>query len=192
MRLFLALEVPAAVRSRIAAATQLLRERFAQQVRWVDPDAVHLTVKFLGEQSPELAADLLQRLAPRAEGHAAFDLACGGIGAFPSLRRPRVVWCGVEPNPALTLLYEDVEGAASEAGLEREQRAYRPHLTLGRLRRPLSAEEGVEFAAVGDLELSERFTVESVQLMRSDLTAAGARYERLWSVGLAGRSAGGR
>ena len=195
MRLFLAIEVPAAVRRRIAEATGALRERFAREVRWVDPESVHLTVKFLGEQPPELAADLLHRLAPRVERHPAFDLTCRGIGAFPSLGRPRVVWCGVDPNPALTLLYEDVERAAAEAGLDREERAFHPHLTVGRLRAPLATAEAAEFADIaraGDPQLTERFPVESVQLMRSDLTAAGARYERVWSVGLATPSAGGR
>src|SRR5690606_29803955 len=104
-------------------------------------------------------------------------LEIGGLGAFPSLRRANVLWIGVTGDPDLALLQREIEPALSRLGFPREQRPFRPHITIGRLRsgeRPLDIER---LASLVDFQA--RVTVESVELMQSVMTPGGSRYETL-------------
>ena len=110
----------------------------------------------------------------------------GVIGAFPNFRRPRVVWMGVSPEPKLELLHHDVEAAAAKLGFEMDGRPFRPHLTLARVK-PRSTEAEILRAlarAAKHIEFTEELFVESIDLMQSDLSSAGARYRVLASAPL--------
>ena len=184
MRLFLAINLPADVRAAIAEAVDPLRTA-TPGFGWSDPAKVHLTVKFLGEQ-PESVVDPLREAIERvAARHEMMDLDIGGVGAFPNLRRPRVVWLGVTPAPKLELLHHDVEVACEALGFEVEGRAFRPHLTLARIRERATTEETRALArAAREIDYRETVTVESIDLMRSHLSSAGARYDPMWSARL--------
>jgi 2'-5' RNA ligase len=119
--------------------------------------------------------------------HPPFSLRFGGVGAFPDMRRPRVVWMGIEASPALLALQRDVASALEGLGFDAEAREYSPHLTMGR------AEQGARASAFSGFEtrardVAYRATVEfgSVDLMRSHIGRAGARYERLLAAPLGG------
>lgn len=107
-------------------------------IRWQDPANMHLTLKFLGD----LPGERLDRLAALLSGlrHPSFDMTLAGVGAFPDPSRPKVIWAGVNPHPALMELQREVESAAGEVGVEREEREYRPHVTLGRVERAPAGE----------------------------------------------------
>lgn len=185
LRLFVAVNLEPALRDRVFAAAQPLREALGRAVSWTGPHNLHLTLRFLGEQPAERAPFVGDALAAAARPVPAHALAIGGLGAFPDLRRPRVLWLGIEANPALSVLYNAVDRALASLDIAPEARAFHPHLTLGRVRpgavAPTAALESVASA------LGERFrsAVRSVELMRSELAAGGSRYTVLRSVALA-------
>ena len=176
MQLFIALNLPKAERDRIFEAAEPLRTS-GFPVRWLEPDSYHLTLKFLGNVRPELVP-AVERVVDRvSEATGAFPLTVSGFGAFPTIRRPGVLWIGVEPSPALRCLKQDLEWGLANHGFERETRAFHPHITLGR------AEESEGAGAFRGLdELSAKLeyrgevSVGTVDLMRSQLSRSGAQY----------------
>jgi 2'-5' RNA ligase len=174
MRLFVAVNFPSRLRHRIARQCRPLREA-GIPARWVEPDQVHLTLKFIGE-IPAGRVDVLgEALIQMAGRFRPFNLRFGPIGAFPSPRRPRVVWLGVEPTPELRFIKDDLERGLAEVGVPREQRPYQPHITLGRA--PRDAEAG-EFRRLEEvartLRVSEEYRVTHLDLMQSRLEPSGA------------------
>ena len=177
MRLFVAVNLPAEVREAVWTAAEPAR-RGSPPVRWVGPDGIHVTLKFLGEVTDERLDELRQALSRAAAGIRRFTLELAGGGVFPSPSRPRVFWAGITAEPQLELLQHAVERETAPLGFPTEARAFRPHVTLGRAERD---------AAPGDLRrAAERIAavafsgsalVESVDLMQSRLSPRGAAYE---------------
>src|SRR4051794_342080 len=132
IRSFVAVDVDATTRDAAAALLARLRATGAD-VAWSRPDALHVTLEFLGSVEPERLTRLAARLADVAAAQPAFTLALRGVGAFPSLARPSVLWIGVDA-PALAILASAVADIAAAEGFAREARPFHPHLTLGRVR----------------------------------------------------------
>lgn len=187
MRLFVALNFPAPVRERVWRAASPLREANLP-VRWVGADRLHLTLQFLGRVEEHRLADL--EAALRAVGAEAepFELRLDGVGAFPSLARPRVVWLGVEAPPALGRLQAEVVRETAGLGFQPEERPFHSHITLGRTRRGANHDRfrGLEEIA-GRVELDARCRSESLELMESVLAPQGARYSVVSSFPLEGK-----
>ena len=183
MRLFIALNLPDEVRRALYDATAPLREAAPRGVAWLRPEGLHLTLKFLGDVEEARVADVASALARVAAGHAAVRVVVSGVGAFPSLARPRVVWAGVEATPRLELLQHDVEAACAALGFEVEGRAFRPHVTLGRVRPAARASDAaVESlralaAAASHVAPSADVAVPTLDLMGSTLMPGGARHD---------------
>ena len=178
MRLFIALNLPDDVRRALHDASAPLREAVPRDVSWLRPDGLHLTLKFLGEVVEARAADVAAALARVAAAHAAVRVVVSGAGAFPSLVRPRVVWAGVEATPRLELLQHDVEAACAGLGYEVEGRAFRPHVTLGRVRPAATVESLRALATTASaLTLAADVVVPTLDLMASTLMPGGARHE---------------
>ncbi len=191
MRSFVAINLPAAERDRLQRAAGLLRTA-RLPVRWVQSDALHLTLKFLGEVPEARAGDIERALDRVAGAFAPFDLELRGVGGFPNLSNPRVVWVGVQAPPDLARLAADAEDAMAELGFPREGRPFTAHLTLGRAERDARASafrDMVRMAA--EFDFVGQVRVESVDLMRSHLSPRGARYERLHAAPLTGTSSNG-
>ena len=174
MRLFVALNLPKKERDRIYRASKILRE-CELPVRWVEPDHFHVTLKFLGEVTEDRKESVREALDHVALTTAHLDLAVEGFGAFPTIRRPQVIWVGVEPSPALRCLKQDVEWALMDCGFERETRAFHPHLTLGRAesRDGAGAFRGLDDKAA-NLSYQGQVKVRKLDLMRSQLSKGGA------------------
>jgi len=167
-----------------------LRQRLeGAPVRWVAVENIHLTVKFLGDVS--LAnLDLLKRtLQSEAASHAAFEVSVGGVGAFPDMRRPRVIWVGVQAPPQLSSLQSGIDAQMSRLGYAREERPFSPHLTLGRVARAASL---AEVRRIGEVLQTLKIgflgatRLHQVHLYRSDLQPSGAVYTRVFSAPLGG------
>ncbi len=191
MRLFVALNLPPAERDRLQRAAGSLR--VAQlPVRWVQADALHLTLKFLGEV-PERQVGAIEAALDRvAASVPAFDLELRGLGGFPKLENPRVVWVGVHAPPELGRLASAVEQAMAELGFPREGRPFAPHLTLGRAERDARASAFRQLPRLAaEFDFSARISARSIDLMRSHLSPRGARYERLHAAPLAAPSSTG-
>ena len=184
VRLFIAINLPNSERQAIHDSTAALRAA-ADQVTWVSPDCIHLTMKFLGEQQSEHVPKVRDALANVARRFQPLRLDVGGVGAFPHLRAPRIFWMGIGPDPKLELLHHDLEIACEALGHEVEARAFRPHITLGRVKREVTAEQVAMMARLAT-NVRYRGTMEarSIDVMRSELSSAGPRYTVLAAVPL--------
>ena len=174
MRLFVALNLPKKERDRIYRVSRLLRE-CQLPVRWVEPEHYHVTLKFLGEVPEDRMDGVQDALNHVASTNVKLDLAVEGFGAFPTIRRPQVIWVGIEPSPALRCLKQDVEWALMGCGFERETRAFHPHLTLGRADATggAGAFRGLDDKAAS-LTYQGQVKVRKLDLMRSQLSKSGA------------------
>lgn len=189
MRLFLAINLPAPMRRDIRAATAPMRAATLDHdaVKWLDEDHLHITLKFLGEQPDDAADALRASLRTAVTAHAAFTLDVGGLGAFPNLRAPRVVWMGVSHDPKLELLQHDVERACASLGYPLDGRAFRPHITLGRARERVAAGDARAIAAAArTVRFATAAPARNVDVMQSELGPHGARHTLLASIPLAG------
>jgi 2'-5' RNA ligase len=134
MRLFVALEIPSTVRENLAELLVFLRA-LSPQTRWVRPENLHVTLKFIGEVLETNLAAIRAALAQvRSDRPVTLDYR--GLGFFPNEKHPRVFWAGIEASPNLKTLAADIEKSAEAAGIPREQRAFSPHLTLARFEPP--------------------------------------------------------
>jgi 2'-5' RNA ligase len=184
VRLFIAINLPPEQRRAIYAAAAPLRAA-SGDVAWVNEDRLHFTLKFLGEQPSDAADALGSALRPVAARYRPITLQLGGVGAFPSLRAPRVVWLGIAHDAKLELLHHDVESACAALGYEIDGRAFRPHLTLGRIRRELDRAGVRTLADAAEaVEYGDEVEVHSVELMSSTLGRSGSRYAVLETLPL--------
>jgi 2'-5' RNA ligase len=190
-RAFIAVALPAALRQALGQVNAGLRRTVPEgAVRWVRPEGMHLTLKFLGDMPLSQAEQVQTMLEAAAREAAPFECDVSGLGCFPNLRQPRVVWAGLrEPSGALAHLQRAVEAGAVRLGYTQAtgDRGFMPHLTLGRVARQAGAAEwrsvaeAVQAAAAGEIGT---FLVEAVCLMKSDLRPGGSAYTRLFRAGL--------
>ncbi len=129
MRIFIGIDLDSDVRDRISRFLEGV-QGFAPEAKWVRPESLHITLKFIGEQTPEQVEAIAERLR-RIEG-SAFEIRCAGYGFFPTAKAPRVFWIGIQAGPQLAALAESVDVAVAELGIPREERPFSPHLTLAR------------------------------------------------------------
>ncbi len=189
MRSFVAIELPEALRHSLADVVETLSAEIEPHIiRWVRPEGIHLTLKFLGDVDAgkmDIVRHVVQEVVPR---FSTFTFSAGGLGCFPNLRRPRVIWVGIrERSGELAALQAGLEQGFSAQGFERENRSFHPHLTLGRIRRGVrQADQRAVGEALGQMEhlsLGE-FHVSEVCLFRSDLRPSGAVYTKLLTAPL--------
>jgi RNA 2',3'-cyclic 3'-phosphodiesterase len=186
MRLFAAIELPEDVRAALFSAAIDLRARLgALDARWVEPEKLHLTVRFIGHVADDSAPALIERVR-RPVAVAPFDVRLGACGVFPRSGQPRVIWVGItEGAPALVRIHEELDARLVPLGYEAEQRRFTAHLTLARVRsakRSASVRALVSACPVPDL----RCHVPHVTLFRSHLSPRGSRYEIVATIPLTG------
>ena len=186
MRLFIALNLPKKERERIHRAARGLRES-DMPVRWVDTDHYHITLKFLGDVRRERIPVVQEAVGRVCAETRAFTTSFGAFGAFPTIRRPRVIWLGLAANPELRCLKQDLEWTLGDVGFDAETRAFHPHVTLGRAddRGGAGAFRGLD-EMVADMAFKGEVKVHTVDLMRSQLSKDGTKYTVLSSTKLAG------
>jgi 2'-5' RNA ligase len=191
IRAFVAIPLGEAERAAVAAVIDRWRP-LGGPVAWVPAGNLHLTLKFLGRQTEERLAVAEAALEGALAPGAPFEAALHGVGAFPGLERPRILWVGVAQG-ALELrgLQARVETALAEAGFPRDERAWHPHLTIGRIHdeRRWRRESGPALRRAITQAAATRFgtlRVSEVVLMRSDLSPRGARYTVRRAVALGG------
>lgn len=187
IRAFIAIELPHALQIQLSQIIAQLQQHSSRAVRWVSPQNIHLTLKFLGNVSPANLTSLTDVLGAEAKRHKGMQIKVGGLGAFPNRLRPRVVWVGVAAPPALTELQHGIDRETSRLGYPNEDRDFSPHLTLGRVSQHAtpqevkSISEALGITQVGELAV---VTVQQIQLFRSDLQPGGAVYTPLFKAQL--------
>lgn len=156
-------------------------------IRWVLPQNIHLTVKFLGNVSVA-NQDLLTRcLAAEASRHTTFEFSVGRVGVFPNLNRPKVIWVGIEAPAELFAVHRGIEAEMARLGYAPEPPAFSPHLTIGRVARNLRPDEQLAISGVinqSNVGFLGALRVSSLELIRSDLKPDGAIYTSLFSAPL--------
>lgn len=190
IRAFVALEIPAEVLRRLGDVSDQL-DLLSLNGRRTRLEGIHLTLKFLGNISEEQVTDLESRLKPAAEAVGPFEVEVAGVGVFPHLTRPRVIWAGVRPSGALTELQQQVESAVTEAGFEKEKRAFRPHLTLFRLKSTRNRDNLVRYLSRSETPRFGKFQAREFHLFQSKLKPGGAEYSKLISWPLTGEPESG-
>ena len=192
LRAFVAVELATEVKQALAGLIDRLRQTGIRDLRLVDPEAVHLTVKFLGDVPGDQVGMIAEAAAQAIGGLRAFDLELGGPGAFPNRAAPRVLWVGIEGDLApMAALHQRIEDSLEPMGFPRDRRAFRPHLTLGRLRDHASSADRRKAAEALYSTVVTRgvpIDVSAVSLMRSTLLPTGAVYERLALMRMHGES----
>jgi 2'-5' RNA ligase len=189
-RLFVALEPPEAVRRRLAAIAVELRRaagRGSDEIRWVPPENVHLTLQFLGGVPEERLPDVERAIRAAAAAARPLSLEVKGAGGFPNARRPRVVWAGLAGDlPALAALVADLGRRLAPLGFPPEDRPFSAHLTLGRAREGRGA-SGIAGALASAAEAAGApWRGTEVVLFESHLSPKGPRYEALAHAPLGG------
>lgn len=189
IRAFIAIDIPTSIQDRLSEVIAGLQAHdHTRAIRWVAARNIHLTLKFLGEVSHANLELLTKILETEALKHQPFDFTVGGLGAFPSLRRPRVIWVGVQAPPALLTLQRGVEAETIRLGYAAEERPFSPHLTLARISHnatPDHVRQIGEILAGAEVGTLGNVTVEEVRFFRSDLQPGGAVYTSLFSAALA-------
>jgi len=187
VRTFVAVEISS--ESRKAAVRLIGRLRSAgADVKWVTPENLHLTLKFLGNVPAERLAEVCNVAEQAASAHAPFTLEMRGAGAFPNPSRPRVIWLGTQAgSQQLTALAEAMEKRFEKLGFRREARRFHPHLTLGRVRRsgPAIGALARLLAEHADFDAGQ-CEIQQVVVFSSQLTRNGPIYEPLGRVVLGG------
>jgi 2'-5' RNA ligase len=188
VRAFIAIDLSTEIYQKLEKVLQDLKGSMGKApVRWVPATNIHLTIKFLGDVSMGNLDMLKEIIQTEAKRHLSFELSVGEVGTFPSNRRPRVIWVGVEAPPELEALHRGIETETARLGYAPEDRPFSPHLTLGRVSRNVNPgelrqiSETLESYKVGFLGAMR---VSAVHLYRSDLQPGGSIYTRLISSSL--------
>jgi 2'-5' RNA ligase len=188
IRAFIAVALPPEIKNKLVRLQGQLREGTPVPVKWVAPESMHLTLKFLGNISPGLTGRVTAAIGEAARGEPPLKLGIEGLGVFPNPRRVQVVWVGLSGDVArLGELQKRLETGLQPLGFRPEGRPFAPHLTLGRVRdraTPPERQALGEMVTTADFEDESTFLIDAVHLMRSQLTRQGPIYSRISSVKL--------
>ncbi len=186
LRVFLGVELTSDLRQKLADLQNLLRGTLPK-VNWVPSDSIHLTLKFLGNVAIGMVDQLETAIEPIRNNQPPLTLEIHGLGVFPHIRRPRILWTGCTGDyPALLKLVSRIESALEPLGFSPEEKPYSPHLTLARIKRDNSI-VGRVLTHSGLLEQPRNlgsFLIDRIALFRSDLSPFGAEYASLWTLPL--------
>ncbi|MDX9866250.1 MAG: RNA 2',3'-cyclic phosphodiesterase [Anaerolineaceae bacterium] len=182
IRSFIAIPLPPAAQDTIAEWLDALQKRQRRGVRWVDAAKMHLTMKFLGDILPEQIPAIQQAMRVAAAEFRVFTFDLKGLGAFPGVYKPRVIWVSIIAPPALQQLQHHLEKHLAVLGFPAEDRRFSPHLTLGRISRHASEKDMAGVSALlrqpPKIALSD-VPVDALYLYRSDLHPDGSVYTLL-------------
>ncbi len=153
-------------------------------VKWVRPESIHLTLKFLSDIKEKDVDSIAKLIEGTCKKHTVFNLEIKGTGVFPNMRSPRVIWIGVDGTSSIIRIQKEIEDGMASLGFEKENRSFSPHLTLGRFRSLWGKEalmEKIETYKDGEFGSMD---VNSISLMKSELSPAGAKYTRVAEIAL--------
>ncbi|MEJ2543430.1 MAG: RNA 2',3'-cyclic phosphodiesterase [Calditrichaceae bacterium] len=179
IRSFVAIELPDEIKSQIESYISELR-KFAPKLKWVRKNSLHITLKFLGNQTPQKVENVIDTLLPLRDHCEPFEIQTKNIGAFPNQNRPRVIWLGIEAHPRELFFQAHgwIEEKMHDIGFEKEQRKFSPHLTLARIKFPTDLRELWNFVEEHSFPV-QSISVKEIVLMRSILKPSGAEYRQI-------------
>ena len=187
IRAFIAVELPSFLKEELGRIESILKASNTAPVKWVDFESIHLTLKFLGNIESSRVGEIIEGIKNACVGISPFELKIKGLGVFPNPAKTRIAWVGlVDATDELSLLQRSIESEMEKLEYERETRKFSPHLTLARVRDQATPDERERFGNLVTATefISETITVNSVSLMKSQLTRQGALYTRLGLIRL--------
>jgi 2'-5' RNA ligase len=185
MRTFIAIELPQPITLALGNVLETLKS-FNLNIRWMRPENIHLTLKFLGDTPPEAVDPISRILSESVRNYSPISLSAKGGGAFPGIKNPRVIWVGPSGQvPRLKTLQQTLAENLAALGFEKEKRTFKGHLTLGRIKVPVDPVKlNAALNAIMDFE-TEPFLVDRIFLFQSDLKPNGPVYTKIASAALA-------
>ncbi len=182
-RLFIAVDLSIAVVEKLAILQEDLQRQFSSRVgdglnvRWVEAPNIHLTLKFLGETEDALLPMIAQKLEKLGQPLFPFEVECQGVGFFPDISRPRILWAGMDTRggEVLGLLQQAVERDLEELGIAEETREFLPHITLGRVRTTKAVDVSETIERFSDMRFGKSY-IKDIVLYESRLEHRGPRY----------------
>jgi len=187
IRSFIAVELPEEIKTRLEQLEAQLKSETQTRVKWVDPNSIHLTLKFLGNIDAGRTGEITRVMEEAVKGIPPFRLSVKDLGVFPNVRRVQVAWVGLSGEiDRLRQLQQRLESSLEQLGFAAESRAFTPHLTIARIRNQASQDERQRFGQLitGTSFDAGEISVDAISLMRSQLTRQGAIYSRLGSADL--------
>lgn len=181
LRCFIAIDIGSSIKKEIGEFVDSLK-KYDSDIKWVSPENVHLTLKFLGDTPQDNLPGIGDSLRKAIFSYRPFYIKIHGTGLFPNRKNPRVIWVGLENTETIGSLKGDIEDAMSSFGYQREDKDFRPHLTVGRVR----SHKGM----IGILKELDNFRekdfgsveVDGIKLMKSELNPKGAKYTCLYDL----------
>ncbi len=188
IRSFIAIELPDELRRELGQLEARLQSGEQPRVKWVNPNSIHLTLKFLGDIDRDRVGEIIGATEEAVRGTSPFRLKVKDTGVFPNIKRAQVAWVGFSGDvDRLLQLQQRLESGLESLGFAPESRAFTPHLTLARLHQRATPDERQRFGhLVTDTRFEAATTIDvvAISLMQSQLTGEGAIYSRLGLVGL--------
>lgn len=188
IRSFIAIELPQNVKTELAQLESELERPGHRFVKWVNPRAIHLTLKFLGNIPTKQIPEISNAIEQASKGIPPFHLQIASLGAFPNINQPRVLWVGIKgETDSLQGLQQKIDSALVSLGFAEEKQSFTPHLTMARVREGTSLIDRKNF---GELVMSTNFeskhpiSVETINFIKSQLRPEGAIYTYLLTVKL--------
>ncbi len=177
LRLFIALDFPDELRQRLGAVISDAKD-YCEGIKWVSPENIHLTLKFLGETPEDMVSAITGGIEMAISDRAAYNVSVTGFGGFPNLRKPRVVWAGITGEKAIIETAHMVNTELTRIGIPADAKRLSPHITLGRVKRPgdftrlISYFESLNFS-------SSPYILDRIRLVQSTLTQSGPIYKNV-------------
>jgi 2'-5' RNA ligase len=188
VRCFIAIELPPEIKRGLRELQSRLKAASQAPIKWVEPENIHLTLKFLGNVAADRTGAIAEAMTGSVGGMSSFQLGVKELGVFPNPRRVQIVWVGVSGElDKLANLQRRLESGLESLGFAAEGRRFTPHLTLARLRDRVTPDEREKLGrliAETEFDAAHIFSVENINLMKSQLTSEGPIYSRLSSVAL--------
>lgn len=186
IRSFIAMDIPDEILNQLDQAAKALKKRLTGlPIRWVPVGNIHLTIKFLGNVSTTNIEIVERILESQASQFQPFEVSVGGLGAFPSTHRPRVIWIGIKTTDDMADFKRSIDLEVARLGYNREKREFSPHLTLGRISRNANLNELLQ---IGDILSKVKIgflgatRIKEIHLYKSTLEPSGATYSKLFTA----------
>ncbi len=184
MRLFISIEIPDKIKKTIDKMTDKLKMKLTP-IKWVENKNLHLTLKFIGWTDDDKVGKLTGIVEKTVKGYGSFNVTLAGMGVFPTVKSPRVIWIGMlEGAEKVKALGERIEDAVSKEGFREEEREYTPHLTIGRIKEKIDVEPLCGFMEKNKDSSFGGFSVDHISVMKSTLRRTGPIYEEIGQIKL--------
>ncbi len=180
MRSFIAIDIDSKVRENLKDMVTRFK-KVSSKIKWVKPEAMHLTLKFLGNINKKEADQIKEIMDNVSAGYSIFHLECKGIGTFPQRsRKPKIIWAGIKENTSLKALQSHLETELEKIGFLREKRSFHSHLTLGRVKKNAEVQRLLPELEINQDSVFGKTKVDRLTLFKSTLTPSGAIYDILY------------